>query len=81
LNATFYTTHEGETITANIGKPQFQRPQEQNKITAILKSIDKNVADNKKLFEKHQRIKQALMSDLLTGEVRVKYEEEKMEVV
>jgi hypothetical protein len=39
------------------------------------------VADNKKLFEKHQQIKQALMSDLLMGKVRTKYEEEKAEVV
>jgi restriction endonuclease S subunit len=81
LNATFCTTSEGETITVNIGKPQFQRPQEQDNIAAILKSIVKNVADNKKLFEKHQQIKQALMSDLLMGKIRAKYEEEKAEVM
>ena len=54
---------------------------EQDQIAAILKSIDKNIAENEQLSKKNRQLKQALMSDLLTGKVRVKYEEEKTEAV
>jgi type I restriction enzyme, S subunit len=48
-----------------------------DKITVLSSVIDREQG----ILKKHQHLKQALMSDLLTGKVRVKYEEEKTEKV
>lgn len=50
-------------------------------IAKKLLSIDKQIQADLANLHKHQQIKQALMSDLLTGKVPVKYEKEKAEVV
>ena len=54
---------------------------EQNEISQRLKAIDTNIKNEGIVHSKYKNLKQALMSDLLTGRVPVKYEEEKKEVV
>ncbi len=44
-------------------------------------SIDSKMNLENKCLNKYQQLKQALISDLLTGKVPVKYEEEKLEAV
>ncbi len=44
---------------------------EQRKIAEILSSLDDAIAQTEALIQKQQRIKQGLMQDLLTGQVRV----------
>jgi len=52
---------------------------EQKKIIDICKHYDNLLISEIDSLKKYQQLKQALMSDLLTGKVRVKYEEEKEE--
>jgi type I restriction enzyme, S subunit len=54
---------------------------EQKEIAKRLNSINKKIETEHLFLSKYQRLKQALMSDLLTGRVRVKYEENKVEAV
>lgn len=61
-----------------VKRPQFN---EQKEIAKHLLSVDLKADIESKILRKHQHIKQALMSDLLTGKVRVKYEEEKTEAM
>jgi hypothetical protein len=46
-----------------------------------LSELDKILNKERLAFDKCKQLKQALMSDLLTGKVPVKYEEDKVEVV
>lgn len=55
--------------------------EEQEKIAQRLFHIDKMIAVETSTLHKNNLLKQALMSDLLTGKVRVKYDEEKAEAV
>lgn len=59
-----------------VKKPQFN---EQKEIAKHLLSIDSKAQIENKILCKYQQLKFALMSDLLTGKVRVKYEEETAE--
>lgn len=52
---------------------------EQNKIAEKIKSIHQKILIESFFLAKKQQLKAALMSDLLTGKVRVKYEEETAE--
>jgi type I restriction enzyme, S subunit len=52
---------------------------EQTHIAKRIKGINKIITKEESCLSKHQQLKSALMSDLLTGKVRVKYEEEKVE--
>lgn len=52
---------------------------EQDSIACKLESIDKVIFTETSGLNKYQQLKQAIMSDLLTGKVRVKYEEDKVE--
>ena len=54
---------------------------EQNEIANRIKGINEIIKREQRYLIKQQKIKQALMSDLLTGKVPVKYEEEKAEVI
>jgi len=45
---------------------------EQKKIAYILQSIEKNIESTEKIIEKYKKIKLGLMSDLLTGRIRIK---------
>ncbi len=51
--------------------------QEQQKIIESFIAINKMIIDEQLTFKKYQQLKQGLMSDLLTGKVQVKYEEER----
>lgn len=53
-------------------KLQLPPPPEQKKIAEILSTVDKKLELERKRKEKLERIKKGLMSDLLTGKVRVK---------
>jgi len=55
-----------------VKKPQFD---EQNEISKHLLSIDSKAQIENKILYKYQQLKFALMSDLLNGKVRVKYNE------
>jgi type I restriction enzyme S subunit len=52
---------------------------EQNEIAKRLRAIDINIRSEYVGYSKYQQLKAALMSDLLTGKARVKYNEEKAE--
>lgn len=52
---------------------------EQRHISKILKSIDRTITDNDNMLGKYKNLKQGLMVDLLTGKVRVKINEDKLE--
>lgn len=52
---------------------------EQNQIAKRIKSIINKIQMESLSLSKYQQLKAALMSDLLTGKVRVQYEEEKAE--
>ena len=55
---------------------------EQDKVAKNVFALDRIIADEIEVLNKHQQLKSALMSDLLTGKVRVKYDEnEKAEAV
>jgi type I restriction enzyme S subunit len=54
---------------------------EQNQIAKRIKSIINKIQMEALYLSKYQQLKQALMSDLLTGKVRVKYDENETEVV
>lgn len=55
---------------------------EQEKVAQKVLAIDRNLAMEIEVLQKHQQLKSALMSDLLTGKVRVKYNEnEKPEAI
>ena len=45
--------------------------QEQQQISSILSSIDKNIEEKQHKLEQTQSLKKSLMQDLLTGKVRV----------
>ncbi len=45
--------------------------EEQDRTTAILDSMDADIAEQRRLATKLQYLKSALMADLLTGRVRV----------
>ena len=45
---------------------------EQKEIVKILSAIDEKISVNKKIKEKLTKLKKGLMSDLLSGKVRVK---------
>ncbi len=49
---------------------------EQEKVAQKVFSLDRMIADENDGLHKYQQLKAALMSDLLTGKVRVKYNEE-----
>jgi restriction endonuclease S subunit len=51
----------------------FPKVKEQCRITSILSQIDETIEKEQKYREKLERIKQGLMEDLLTGEVRTNY--------
>lgn len=57
----------------------YPKKDEQFEIAERLKSVNINIKNEELVYSKYQHLKQALMSDLLTGKVRVKYEEEKAE--
>lgn len=59
----------------------FPEKREQDAIGQRLDTIEATLKAGNNYLNKMQQIKQALMSDLLTGKVRVKYEEEKVEAV
>lgn len=48
---------------------------EQNEIAKRLRAIDVNIRNEEAVKSKYQKLKSGLMSDLLTGKVRVKYNE------
>ncbi len=52
---------------------------EQEKVAQKVFSLDRMIADENDGLHKYQQLKAALMSDLLTGKVRVKYEKETAE--
>ena len=54
---------------------------EMRSISTKLNSIKKSLSCESVYLKKQQQLKAALMSDLLTGKVRVKYNEEKVEAV
>ncbi|KKG06140.1 restriction endonuclease subunit S [Methanosarcina mazei] len=54
-------------------------PDEQVFISQRLEKIDSVIEFEEHTYHKYQQLKQALMSDLLTGKVRVKYEENNVE--
>lgn len=60
--------------------PRAQK-KEQDQISEILSTCDYHLKLEGIALRKYQSIKQALMSDLLTGKVRVKFEEEKEEAL
>ena len=59
----------------------FPKIGEQNEIARRLLTINANIKNEEVVLSKNKQLKSALMSDLLTGKVRVKYEEEKAEAV
>ena len=48
-------------------------------ISQISVNMEKKIYAEKMVLKEYMNLKQALMSDLLTGKVRVKYEEEAAE--
>jgi type I restriction enzyme, S subunit len=52
---------------------------EQNEIAKRLRALDINIRSEDVVHSKYQQLKAALMSDLLTGKVRVKYNDETAE--
>jgi len=54
---------------------------EQEKVVQKVFSLDRMIADETDGLGKYQQLKAALMSDLLTGKVRVKYAEDKREAM
>jgi len=75
----------GSTIkhinTSELAKHLILKPdiEEQKEISKRIDAIELLLRNESGNFKKIQNLKQALMSDLLTGKVRVKYEEEKAE--
>jgi type I restriction enzyme S subunit len=51
----------------------FPTEKEQHRIFSILSQIDKTIEREQKYKERLEKIKQGLMEDLLTGEVRTNY--------
>lgn len=68
--------NKGDFEIEKVLRPKLE---EQKHISKILYSTDCLLEKLSAELTKHQQLKQALMSDLLTGKVRVKYEEEKVE--
>jgi type I restriction enzyme S subunit len=85
--AIFYRSNEikilsGTTAVPIINKSQFSKFKislpsfiEQNKIAAILSSMDDKIQATQALLDQNLKVKQSLMQDLLTGRVRVKLNE------
>ena len=65
---------------AKLPVPFLKDINEQNEISQRLKAIDTNIKNEGIAHFKYKNLKQALMSDLLTSKVPVKYEEEKKEI-
>jgi len=62
-------------------KIKLPKKNEQDEIAKRIKSIINKIEIESVFLSKYQQLKQALMSDLLTGRVPVKYKEEKAEVM
>jgi len=69
LGSTFKAIRREEVDNFRLSKPNIS---EQQKIAAILSTVDKKIDMEKKRKEKFERIKKGLMNDLLTGRKRVR---------
>lgn len=71
-----------EVTLASLRKIQITLPpaEEQVKITSVLDSIERKLHGSEDKFEHLQRLKKALMQDLLTGKVRVKADQKESAV-